>query len=122
MSNDTLSADSEWSGGALYLYRIHLCIWESNKYAMLKDYSNQLASLFCLHRELVAQMKDNKDNSEVAKAERLYKECERIISFKKYDVKLLVWKLYEYEKFLKNILKERKMDIPRGQDTSRAIL
>ena len=122
MSNETLSADSEWSGGALYLYRIHLCIWESNKYGMAKDYVNQLASLFCLHRELVAQMKDLKNDSEVDKAEKLYKECERIIGFKKYDNKLIVWKLYEYEKFLKMILKERKMDIPRGQDTARAIL
>ena len=122
MSDNNVSGDPTWSGGNLYLWRIHLAFLDSAKFGMYKDYDNQLRSLFTVHREIVAQMKDTKEEKEIEQAEKLYKECLRVVAFKKQDVNTLVWKLYEYEKFLREVLKRCKMDIPRGQDTSKAIL
>lgn len=122
MNDNSVSGDPTWSGGNLYLWRIHLAFLDSDKFGMYKDYDNQLRSLFTVHREIVAQMKETAEVNEVEQAEKLYKECLRIASFKKGDANLIVWKLYEYEKLLREVLKRCKMDIPRGQDTTKAIL
>ena len=117
---DGMLLDSEWNEAKAYFYRIHLAISASDDAGLRRDYQQQLLALFTLHRELSGQMKDD----ELSKADGLYNKASQVISLSSrhnMNQNILVKTLYEYELFLRKIMKVRKMDLPRQRDPGAAL-
>lgn len=110
--------DSEWNEAKAYFYRIHAALMSSDEASLVKNYDLQLSSLFTVHRELSAQMKPD----ELVKAEELYRKASNLVNVSgRVGVSVVILSLYKYELHLRQVMKARKMDLPRQKDPGAAL-
>ncbi len=109
--------DSQWNMASAYFFRIHTAFVYSNYYGAKGDYSNKYQHLFNIHLELSGQMKPD----ELKICQKLDEES-RVALFNRGNVLVLKQALYNYEIFLRQVMKLRRMDLPRNKDPSRAII
>ena len=123
--NTGSTLDSEWNEAKGYFFRIHLTLLASDQASMNKNYEAQLLALHTLHRELSAQFKKLKEIDEASKADMLFTNAFNVVQMSKRNRVsdlVLLKTLYEYESFLRRIMRERKMDMPRRMDPGTALL
>jgi len=113
-----INFDSQWNMASAYFYRCHVELAMSNHLGAIGDYRNQYMRLFNLHKELSGQMKPE----ELKEVERLEEQTRYIINEKNVSVQLVRKRLYDYEIYMRQIMKLRKMDLPRSKDPGKAIL
>lgn len=116
--------DSEWNEAKAFFYRIHLAISASDDAALRKDSAAQLLALYTLHRELMGQMKDE----ELEEATKLYMQANKIVNLSnRHRISnvlnnSVIKRLYDYELYLRQVMKKRKMDLPRQRDPGAALM
>ena len=117
MEGPEINFDSQWNMAAAYFFRIHTAFVWSNHYGSKGDWTNKYQHLFNIHLELSGQMKPE----ELKECEKL-EENSRICLSKNVNPMVVRQALYNYEVFLRQIMKLRRMDLPRSKDPGRAIL
>lgn len=118
MADDGINFDSQWNMASSYFYRCHVLLYESNNYGSMGDFKSQYLSLFNLHKELSGQMKPD----ELKETEELESQARIAVSSKHIGEALVRKVLYDYEIYMRQIMKLRKMDLPRSKDPGKAIL
>jgi hypothetical protein len=118
MADSPINFDSEWNMASSYFYRCHVLLYESNQYGSMGDFQSQYLSLFNLHKELSGQMKPD----ELEHTEELESQARIAVSSKNIMQQVKRKILYDYEIYMRQIMKLRKMDLPRSKDPSKAII
>lgn len=119
--NDGFTLDSSWNMANAYFYRIHLAFVGLDQAKVNEDYKSMFKYLETIQGELIAQMTE----PEQVKVETLQKLCRdnlNFLGYNKVDSRILTKNLYEYEKYMRIIMRERKMDLPRQRDPGNALL
>jgi hypothetical protein len=113
-----INFDSQWNMATAYFYRMHVELAMSNHFGSIGDYRNQYMRLFNLHKELSGQMKPE----ELQRCEELESNAKNLVFAQGVSIDIVRRSLYEYEIYMRQIMKDRKMDLPRSKDPSRAII
>jgi beta-glucosidase-like glycosyl hydrolase len=116
--DDYSTMDSDWNMGKATLYRIHILLTNINVNTVNSNPQQTLNNLYALHKELIARMKDE----ELADAEKAYEEVKRLMNFRNSGYDVVVNRLYKYEKILRTVIRDRKLDLPTRMDPGRALL
>jgi hypothetical protein len=113
-----INFDSQWNMATAYFYRMHVELAMSNHFGSIGDYRNQYMRLFNLHKELSGQMKPDELNH----CEQLESVCKTLVFAKDVSIEIVRDSLYKYEIYMRQIMKDRKMDLPRSKNPGTAIL
>lgn len=123
--NNYKTLDSEWNYAAAYMQRIDELFRYANAYKTTDNYQGWFKYLLALHDELLPQMKENADKKldEKEISKDLRDKAQTWISAgrqaKAWDVHKT---LSRWEEHLRNVMKERGMDLPRKLDPGSSLL
>lgn len=110
--------DSEWNAAVQFFVEIGKCYSLINESTLRNDNKTLFQTLYTLHKHILGQMKPD----ERTKAMELHRKAEIVVHDGRYNPGLEKVRLYEYEQYLRDILRIRKLDIPRSKDPAKAIL
>lgn len=118
MGEPEINFDSQWNMATAYFFRMHTELSWANFASAQGNYHLCYEHLYNLHKELSGQMKPD----ELEKTERLGSLARNAVHTRAIDLSLIRKSLYEYEIFMRQIMKNRKMDLPRSKDPGKAII
>jgi hypothetical protein len=122
--------DTEWNFALAYLKRIDLLLQKCNYYKGIRDYDNWLLSIDAVHTEIHPRLetttKDNKiildEATEANKLRNIAKNQVSLMNKGNIDKWIIHDSLNNYERYLRNILRLRGMDMPKKTDPGHSLL
>jgi hypothetical protein len=110
--------DSEWNSAEQFFRQLGLIQAAINDCTIRRDNKGLLDALYTLHKQLIGQMKEE----ELNQAWNLMIQADRMVNDNRFNPSSERKKLFDYELYLRRIMKVRKLDLPRSKDPSRALL
>jgi hypothetical protein len=122
--------DSDWNFALAYLKRIDQLLQQCNYYKTKRDYDNWLLTIDALHTELYPRLEKTTKDGVVIVDEDKESNILRNIAMTQvkmmtkgnYDKWIIHGSLSTYERYLRNILRLRGMDLPKKSDPGHSML
>jgi hypothetical protein len=130
MTQEFSEKDTEWNFALAYLKRIDMLLQKCNYYKTIQDYNNWLLNLDAVHTEIHPRLESITKEGKIISDES--KEADNLFNTAKTQVVLInkgnidKWiihrSLSNYERYLRNILRLRGMDMPKKTDPGHSLL
>lgn len=124
--------DTEWNFALAYLKRIDVLLQKCNYYKTLRDYDNWLLNIDATHTEIHPRLQVNRKsdgtliNDELDESEKLATTARNQLTLFQNKGNIDRWiihsSLNKYERYLRNILRLRGMDMPKKTDAGHSLL
>lgn len=123
--------DTDWNFALAYLKRIDILLQQCNFYKGRNDFDNWLLSAYSVHDELYPRMivEKKRDGTivcdEPIEANKLFEKAKASVRMNikgNVDRWIIINNLSNYERFLRDILRKRGMDMPKKNDPGRSLL
>ena len=110
--------ESNWNYAEAYLKRVDSLFQAANMYKLMGNNTGWFETLCSVHDELAAQMKGDEEKESTD----LREKCKKYVNIGHgIDAWLVKKTLSSWEIFMRKIMKERGMDLPRKFDPSKAM-
>jgi hypothetical protein len=120
--SDFSDKDTEWNFALAYLRRIDQLLQKCNYYKGIRDFDNWWLSIDSVHTEIQPRF-ENKEGDEVEKLRTIAKnQVTLYIKKNNIDRNIIHDSLNAYERYLRNILRLRGMDMPKKTDPGHSLL
>lgn len=108
------ASESEWNTAAYYFIQLSNLMFQAILSQANKNYGQALDYYLATHNMIVAHMKPQEEKI----AKRCYNNCKVLISQKQFDEETIIQNLNKYNKILRVVMRNRRMDIPRARGGS----
>jgi hypothetical protein len=120
--SDFSDKDTEWNFALAYLRRIDQLLQKCNYYKGIRDFDNWWLSIDSVHTEIQPRF-ENKEGEEVELLRTIAKnQVTLYIKKNNIDRNIIHDSLNNYERYLRNILRLRGMDMPKKTDPGHSLL
>jgi hypothetical protein len=129
--SDYSEKDTDWNFALAYLKRLDVLLQQCNYFKSISDYDNWLLSINSVHDEIFPRLEVVKKRDgtlvcdEFKEADALFDKAKNIIYYSRkgnVDSWLIRKTLSDYERFLREVLRKRGMDMPKKLDPGHSLL
>ncbi len=124
--------DTDWNFAVAYLKRIDIALQKCNYFKGIRDYDNWLLNIDIVHTEIYPRLEIEKKRDgtlicdEYTESDHLKQIAKVNVSSWKRKGNIDSWIIHDslsnYERFLRNVMRKRGMDMPKKQDPGHALL